>query len=146
MGSLGHFGGDDSAAALLVNGVEDVEKLAEVGEILFFGGGGGVAGAREGMKFSEGDANEAGLRIKTARNATRAKTAAVVRESEVGREEIFGIVGRELSIVVELEKLGGERRVVGEDADGIIINLETVDGGFYDNGFFGVGDEPVKVG
>ena len=41
---------------------------------------------------------------------------------------------------METEGLDGEGRVVGEDADGVVVDLEAVSDGFNDDGRVGVGD------
>ena len=52
----------------------------------------------------------------------------------------------ELHIVVELEHLIGEGRIVGENADGIVVNVKAVFHGLQGDGFGSVGDQPVELG
>ena len=52
----------------------------------------------------------------------------------------------ELHIVVELEQLIGEGRIVGENADGIVVNVKVVFHGLQGDGFGSVGDQPVELG
>lgn len=37
-----------------------------------------------------------------------------------------------------------ENRIIGEDADGIIIDMETIGGRFDNDRFLGIGDDPVE--
>ena len=52
-----------------------------------------------------------------------------------------------MHVVIESEELFVERRVVGEDAGGVVVNLEAIGDGFDDNTSAGeVGNHPMKFG
>ena len=52
-----------------------------------------------------------------------------------------------MHVVIESEELFVERRVVGEDAGRVVVNLETIGDGFDDNAGAGeVGNHPMKFG
>ncbi len=93
-----------AATVLLVDGVENVEELANTGELVV---------GRDGVEFCEGGFCEARLRRKIAGKANSAHTSTISREI-IGRGEVvlWGF-GREVLVVAKLEKLLIEGWVVG---------------------------------
>ncbi len=62
-------------------------------------------------------------------------------------EVVLGIFGGEVLVVVELEKLFVEGRVVGKDADRIIVDVEAGFCGLDDDASAGsVANDPVEFG
>lgn len=75
-----------------------------------------------------------------------AEAVAVGLEVKGGGELVGGFGGRKVEVIVEAEGLDGEGRVVGEDADGVVVDFEAVSDGFNDDGGVGVGDQPMELG
>lgn len=109
-----------AATVLLVDGVEDVEELADAGEFVGF-----IADVA-GVGASESGADETGFGGEVAGETDPAHAAAVFLERNVWREGVFWGVGGEIAIVVKIEKLFVERRIVGEDAGRVIVDFEAV--------------------
>lgn len=122
-------------AAGLVDGVENVEILADAGEFVV----GGTS-----MLLSEGGFDEARFGIHAARQKLSAETTAIMTEGGGGGDGIAGVGGGDGLVVSEVDKLIREDRVIGENADWIIIDMKAISGRFDDDGFFGVGNNPVK--
>ena len=129
-------GRDLAAAAYLLHGAENVEKLADA---LRFGRAG------NGIRARERHAYEARARREVARQPERAHTAAVGAQIERGRERIFRLPRGERSIVVQPEELLRERRVVRQDPGGVIIDVQTVRGGLDRDAFVLVRKQPVEL-
>ena len=111
----------------------------------FFGEG--FLGEGEGIGAGEGGFDETRLRGEVAREADSAHAAAIFGEREVRGEFVFGGGGGKVHVVIESEELFVERRVVGEDAGRVVVNLETIGDGFDDNAGAGeVGNHPMKFG
>lgn len=99
------------------------------------------------MSASESGADETGLGGEVAGEADSAYAAAVFLEGDVWRESVFWGVGGEIAIVVKIEKLFVEGRIVGEDAGRVIVDFETVFSRFDDNaGAGGVVQNPMELG
>ena len=129
---FGMVGGAEAAgAAGLVNGVEDVEELADAAEFV---------GSGDGVQAGEGGFDEAGAGGEVAGETVGAEAVAVGLEVKGGGELVGGFGGGKVEVIVETEGLDGEGRVVGEDADGVVVDLEAVSDGFNDDGRVGVGD------
>ena len=93
-----------AAAVLLVDGVEDVEELANAAHLVIGG---------EGMEFSKGGFDEARLRAQISRKADSAHATAVFLEIIARSESIDRRRSGEMHIIIEAEKLFRERWVVG---------------------------------
>ena len=93
-----------AAAVLLVDGVEDVEELANAAHLVIGG---------EGMEFSKGGFDEARLRAQISRKADSAHATAVFLEIIAGSESVNWRRGGKMHIIIETEKLLWERWVVG---------------------------------
>lgn len=125
------------ATVLLLDGVEDVEKLINTGEFVVGG---------TGIELGEGGFDEASTGREVAGESDGAHAAAVSRERELRREGIDWVERGEMLIVIEAEDLLGEGRVIGEDAEGIVIDLETGSGGLDGDRGVEVGNHPVEFG
>lgn len=95
--------------------------------------------------FGEDGFDEARFGIHTTRQELGAKPTTVLSERSVGCDSILRFGRRDGLIIGKIEQLFGEDGVVGEDANRIIINMKAVSGGFDNDGFFGIGDDPVKL-
>lgn len=130
-----------AATILLVNGVEDVEELTDTGEFVGF-----IADVA-GVGASESGADETRFGGEVAGKADPAHAAAVFLERNVWREGVFWGVGGEIAIVVKIEELLVEGRIVGEDAGGVIVDFEAVFSRFDDDtGAGGVTQNPMEFG
>ena len=130
-----------AAAELLVDGVEDVEELADAGEFVV------LTVLVAGVGAGEGDFGAAGLGREIAREADATHATAVFLERDVRGELVFGGGGGKMHVVVEGEKLFVEWRVISEDAGGVVVDFETFGNGFDDNaGAGGVVNHPMKLG
>lgn len=125
------------AAALLVDGVEDVEELADTGDFVVGG---------KGIKLGEGDFRETRFGREITRKADGAHATAVGREVNTRGESINRGFGRKMLIITELKELLVEWRVVSEDADRVVVDFEAVGDGFDSDAFFAIVDNPVKLG
>ncbi len=106
-----------AAAVLLVDGVENMEELADATELVV---------GRFRVELGESGFDETRLRREVAREADSAHAAAVGAKREIGGKAIDWFLVGEVEIIVEMEKLFVERWVIGEDADGIVVDFETV--------------------
>ncbi len=61
-------------------------------------------------------------------------------------EGIDWALGGKVLIIAELKELLVERRVVGEDADGIVVDIETTGDRFDNNTIFAIVNNPVELG
>lgn len=130
-----------AATVLLVDGMEDVEELADTGELV------GFITDVAGVGASESGADETRFGGEVAGKADPAQAAAVFLERNVWHESIFWGVGGEIAIVVKIEELFVERRIVSENAGGVIVDFEAVFGRFDDD--TGAGDvtqNPMEFG
>ena len=75
-----------------------------------------------------------------------AEAVAVGLKVKGGGELVGGFGGGKVEVIVETEGLDREGRVVGEDADGVVVDFEAVGDGFHDDGGVGVGDQPMEFG
>lgn len=130
-----------AATVLLIDGVEDVEELADAGEFV------GLIADVAGVGASESSADETGLGGEVAGKADPAHAAAVFLERNVWRESVFWGVGGEIAIVVKIEELLVEGRIVGENAGGVIVDFKAVFSRFDDDtGAGGVTQNPMEFG
>lgn len=124
-------------ATLLIDRMKNVEELADIAELVVVG---------EGIEFGKGGFDKARLGTEIAWEADGTHAATIGSEFDTRGEIVDGFFGGEMLVVVKLEKLFVKRRVVGKDADGVIVNLEAV---FYrfdsDASARFVGDEPVEL-
>lgn len=136
-GDFVFVGAEVGAATLLVNGVKDVEELTDVGQFIIIG---------EGIELGEGDFSKARFGREVARETDGAHAAAVKREVDARSEGIDWGFGRKVLIITELEELLVKWRVVGEDANRVVVDFEAVFDGFDDDAFFAIVDDPVELG
>lgn len=104
-----------ATAVLLVDGMEDVEELADAGGLV------GLCGA--GIELREGGFGEAGFGRKVTGEADGTHATAIDGEVISRSEVVFGGFGGKMLIVAELEDLFVKRWVVGQDADWVVINF-----------------------
>ncbi len=125
------------AAALLVDGMENVEVLAKGGKLVIGG---------NGVEFGEGSADEAGTRREVTGEADGAHAATINGKIDARSEVVDrGASGKGL-IIVETEELLREGRIVGEHTSGVIINMQAVVSGFDNDTRFTITNNPVKLG
>lgn len=130
-----------AATVLLIDGVEDVEELADAGEFV------GLIADVAGVGASESSADETGLGGEVAGKADPAHAAAVFLERNVWRESVFWGVGGEIAIVVKIEELLVERWIVSENAGGVIVDFKAVFSRFDDDtGAGSVVQNPMEFG
>ncbi len=99
---------------------------------------------RGGMLLGEDGLDEARLGVHAAGEEFGAEATAVLGECGVRRNGILGLGGRNGLVIREIEKVFREDRIIREDTDWIVVDVETVSGRFDDDRFFGVGDDPVE--
>ena len=126
-----------AAAVLLVDGMEDMEELANAAHFVIGG---------EGMDFGESGFDEARLRAQISWKTDSTHAAAVFLEVIARSESIDWRRGGEVHIIIETEKLFREGWVVGQNADRIVVDFESVSNGFDDDAFFVVANHPVEFG
>ena len=117
-----------------------LQDMEEVGDVLLF------VGRADAVCAGKGGADEAGGGRGIPGQADGAHAATVRGKGEGFRKSIDGFIGREIDKVVEPLELNGEGRVIGKDADGILINFQAVFGGFGDDGSGAIRDEPMERG
>ena len=61
------------------------------------------------------------------------------------RLEVFRLSGRKVHIVVQIEQLLAERRVIGQNADRVFIDVQAVCGRFDRDRFSFVGNQPMQL-
>lgn len=126
-----------AAAVLLVDGVEDMEELANAAHFVIGG---------EGMDFGESGFDEARLRAQISWKTDSTHAAAVFLKVIARSESIDWRRGGEVHIIIETEKLFREGWVVGQNADRIVVDFESVGNRFDDDTFFTVANHPVEFG
>lgn len=124
-----------AAAALLFNGAQDMEELADGGVFRFIG---------DRVQLRESDFDKAGAGRKVAWQADAAHAAAVLVELNVWRKLCRRSGRGNVAVIIETEQLNVEGRIVGHDADRVGINMDAVLYGFQDDGSGLVGDHPVE--
>ena len=100
----------------------------------------------ERMGADKRGANKTRLAGQVARQTERAHPAAVNAKRSIGRKSVFRRLGRKRHVVVQREELHGERRIVGQHADRVVVNVQPVGGGFDGDRTGSVRDEPVQLG
>ena len=114
-----------------------MEQLADAAGFIL--GGAGVVPHKGGP-------HKAGLRRKVARQAQPAHAAAVSGQGQFRRKLVFRLSGAEVHIVVQVEHLEGEGRVVGEHPGRVVVHVQAVGGGFQRDAAGAVRDHPVQRG
>ena len=125
-----------AAAALLLHGAEDVEKLADAPLLRVVG---------DGVQLRKRGADEARHGRQIARQAQRAHAPAVWAQRERLGKAVFRLSGRKVHIVVQIEQLLAERRVIGQNADRVFIDVQAVCGRFDRDRFSFVGNQPMQL-
>ena len=125
-----------AAAALLLHGAEDVEKLADAPLLRVVG---------DGVQLCKRGADEARHGRQIARQAQRAHAPAVWAQRERLGKAVFRLSGRKVHIVVQIEQLLAERRVIGQNADRVFIDVQAVCGRFDRDRFSFVGNQPMQL-
>ncbi len=99
------------------------------------------------MGADEGGFDKARLGGEVAGEADGTHAATIFGEGEVRSEVVDRGGGGEIHVIVEVEELFVERRVVGEDVGGVVIDFETVHDGLDDDGGAGgVANHPMEFG
>lgn len=119
--SVFHF----AAAAWLVNGSENMEKLADAFRFRTAG---------NGIRPHESCSYKAGLGGEVTGKPQCSHASAVRLQRQLVRKVVLRLLGREVQKVVEAEHLLRKRRIVGQDTGGIVIDLNSRGSGFYCNG------------
>ena len=124
-----------AAAALLFNGAQDMEELADGGVFRFIG---------DRVQLRESDFDKAGAGRKIAWQADAAHAAAVFIERKIFSEGGWRRGRRYVAIIIEAEQLNIEGWVVGHDADRVGIDMDPVFDGFDDDGSGLIGNHPME--
>ena len=119
----------------LIYGTEDVEKLADAGVFVRF---------RQAVGDGKGSTDEPGLGGQISGKSHTAEPPAVGGERKP--ERICGIIPGQMAVVVQLEHLIGEGRIVGQNACRVVVDLKPLGGGFHGDGAGGIGENPVQLG
>lgn len=99
------------------------------------------------MGADEGSSDKARLGGEAAGETDGTHAAAVFGEGKVGSEVVDRGGGGEIHVIVQVEELFVERRVVGEDVGGVVVDFETVHDGFdNDGGAGGIVNHPMELG
>lgn len=77
--------------------------------------------------------------------AKRAHAPAVWAQRERLGKAVFRLSGRKVHIVVQIEQLLAERRVIGQNADRVFIDVQAVCGRFDRDRFSFVGNQPMQL-
>ena len=93
---------------------------------------------------SESGPYKAGIGGQIAGQAFGAHATAVTGQLHPGGKGILRLAGRKATVAVQNGHLLWERGIVGEDADGIIVNVQPIRHALHHNGAGGIGDEPVQ--
>ena len=124
-----------AAASLLLHRAKDVEELAHGGVLI-------VRGA--GVELGEGDLHKAGAGGEIARQADAAHAAAVgIQVDALCKGVLRGTCGY-AAVIIETEELLVKGRVVGHDADRVLVDVEAVFDRFHHDGSRLVADHPVE--
>ena len=127
---------DLTAAALLIDGAENMEELADA---LRFG----VPG--EGMRSRKGHTGKTGRGGEVAGKAESSHAAAVRLERNIRSKGVGRLLLRKSHVLIQKEELHRERRIVGENTDRVVINVKPVCHGFDNDRAGGIGDDPVEL-
>ena len=108
-----------TAALLLLDRAENVEQLADAAGFILL---------RMGVVSHKCGPHKAGLGGQIARKAKPAHAAAVGGQGQPRRKLIFGLARAEVPIIVQIEHLKREGRVVGEYPGGVVVHMKAVGG------------------
>ncbi len=86
----------------------------------------------------------AGIGGQIARQAFGTHTATVAGQLYPRGKGILRLAGRKPPVAVQNGHLLRERGIIGENTDGVIVNVQPICHAFHDNGTGGIGDEPVQ--
>ena len=125
-----------AAATLLIYGAEDVEELADAFEF-------GVAGS--GVYFCEGNFSKTGGGGQVSGETEGTHAAAVGLKFQSRGECVLWLAWGERLVVVELEHLLWEWRVVGEDTYRVIVDVKAIFHGFDDKAAGSICENPVEL-
>lgn len=125
-----------AAATLLIYGAEDVEELTDAFEF-------GVAGS--GVHFCEGNFSKTGGGGQVSGKTEGTHAAAVGLKFQYRGECVLWLAWGERLVVVELEHLLWEWRVVGEDTYRVIVDVEAIFHGFDDKAAGSICENPVEL-
>ena len=128
-------GGHLTAAAHLLHAAKDVEELADTFCLIL---------AAYRVHASESGPYKAGIGGQIAGQAFGTHATAVAGQLHPGGKGILRLAGRKAPIAVQNGHLLRERGIIGEDADGIIVNVQPIRHAFHHNGAGGIGNEPVQ--
>lgn len=127
----GHF----AQALDLFNGVEDLQKLVDGADFVRFA---------NAVELGKDAADKARLAGQVAWQPEPAHTAGIFGEFYAWTKSVLLVVGRKGEVVVQGELHDWEWRVVGHDADWVVVNVEAVFHGFDHDGAGLVSDHPVQ--
>ena len=127
---------DLTAAALLIDGAENMEELADA---LGFG----VSG--EGMRSRKGHSGKTGRGGEVAGKAESSHAAAVRIKRNIRSKGVGRLLLRKSHVLIQKEELHRERRIVGENTDRVVVNMKSVCHGFDNDRTGGIGDDPVEL-
>lgn len=128
-------GGHLTAAAHLLHAAKDVEELTDTFCLIL---------AAYRVHASESGPYKAGIGGQIAGQAFGTHATAVAGQLHPGGKGILRLAGRKAPIAVQNGHLLRERGIIGEDADGIIVNVQPIRHALHHNGAGGIGDEPVQ--
>ena len=128
-------GGHLTAAAHLLHAAKDVEKLTDTFCLIL---------AAYRVHASESGPYKAGIGGQIAGQAFGTHATAVAGQLHPGGKGILWLTGRKATVAVQNGHLLWERGIIGEDADGIIVNVQPICHALHHNGAGGIGDEPVQ--
>ena len=94
----------------------------------------------------KGDPYKAGIGGNIAGQPLGAHAAAVTGQFHPGRKGVFRLAGRKPAVTVQYCHLLGERGIIGQYADGIIVDMQAVRHAFQHNGTGLIRDKPVQGG
>ena len=103
-----------------------------------------LRGAGDGVELCERRTHEARGRGQVSRQAQRAHAQAVGLQGKPLREAVARRFPSELHVVVEVEHLIVERRLVGQHAHRIFVDFQPLAHGFHHDGAGLVGDQPMQ--
>ena len=128
-------GGHLTAAAHLLHAAKDVEELTDTFCLIL---------AAYRVHASESGPYKAGIGGQIAGQAFGTHATAVAGQLHPGGKGILWLAGRKATVAVQNGHLLWERGIIGEDTDGIIVNVQPIRHALHHNGAGGIGDEPVQ--
>lgn len=125
------------ATTLLVDGMEDMEELTDTRRFV---------AVREGIKLGKGSFDETRLGRKISWKADGAHTATVSLEVNLRGKIVDRALGGKMLVIIELEKLLIERRIISKYANRIVIDFEASGDRFYDDASGVIANDPMELG